>query len=501
MDIVVVGSGFAGLGMGIRLRRAGRHDFLILEQASSLGGTWRDNVYPGCACDVPSPLYSYSFAQNPRWSRLFSPQPEILGYLADTARREGLEPHLRYDATVTAATYDAIAQVWRVDVNGAASYTCRALVLGVGALHVPQVPALSRLADYRGTTFHSSAWRHDEDLTGKRVAVVGTGASAVQIVPEIARVAGHLDVYQRTPAWILPKPDRRIGVDEQRLYQRYPLAQRALRDLLYWVLEVRGMGFTVSPRLASTLAGVSRRHLARQVPDHELRDKLTPHYQIGCKRLLISSHFYPALQRPNVDLVTDTIDGFTPTGLRTIEGTERPADTVVFATGFNLQANLECIRVTGIDGHTLEEVWAEQGVNAHLGLMVSGFPNLFMLLGPNTGLGHNSVVFMIEAQIGFVLRALAALDSAGARRLDIRADAQRRSVRKVQDRLTGTVWQSGCRSWYLDASGRNYAIWPRTSLHYWLALRRLERRDYEFASAPAGYAQQIEELETQGVVG
>ena len=480
-DVVVIGAGFAGLGMAIQLCRAGRTDFVVLERAGDLGGTWRDNTYPGCACDVPSHLYSYSFAPNPGWSRMFAPQPEIHGYLRDCARRFGVEPHLRLRRTVSAAVYDEAAGEWEVHVQGgpdAEVVRCRVLVSAIGALQTPLMPDLPGLDTFTGRAFHSARWPHDEDLAGRRVAVIGTGASAVQIVPEIARQAAHLDVYQRTPAWIVPRPDASISRSTRHRYARHPLAQRLVRGILYWVLEGRGVGFTLSPRLTGPMARTARRHLHRQVADPELRARLTPTYRIGCKRVLISSAFYPALQRPHVELVVDGIDAFTATGIRDRSGIERPVDTVVFATGFDLTAHLRRLRLVGREGRTLEEVWAEEGANAHLGIMVAGFPNLFLLLGPNTGLGHNSVLCMIEAQIAFVLQALRTLDRRGARQLDVRPAAQTRSVRRVRRRLTGSVWQSGCRSWYLDEHGRNTAMWPGPTPRYWLATRRLRRRDY-----------------------
>ncbi|MDX6296583.1 MAG: hypothetical protein QOI51_440 [Nocardioidaceae bacterium] len=475
---MIIGSGFSGLGMAIRLKQAGRHDFVILEKAEDLGGTWRDNTYPGCACDIPSYLYSFSFAQNPRWSRMFSPQPEIFDYLKDCVRRHGLEPHLRYGARVVRALFDQTSGEWEVEVEGSESLLGRVLVAGVGALHLPRTPDLPGRETFAGSTFHSAAWRHDRDLSGQRVAVVGTGASAVQVVPAIAERVAHLDVYQRTPAWVIPKPDRPINRSERRLYERHPFAQRVMRDLVYWNLEACGAGFTVSPKLQPMAERVSRRHLEKQVPDPGLRARLTPDYQMGCKRVLPSSAFYPALQRPQVDLVTEGISCLTRGGIRDIEGTERAADTIVFATGFDVRANLRQIEIIGSGGASLEAIWDREGLNAHLGIMVSGFPNLFLLLGPNTGLGHSSVVFMIEAQVAFVLRALRLLDESGGRQIDVHAGAQRRSVRAVQKRLAGTVWQSGCRSWYLDESGRNDTIWPRSTVHYWLAVRLMRRRDY-----------------------
>jgi len=486
VDIVIVGSGFAGLGMGIRLKQASRDDFLIVEQADDLGGTWRDNTYPGCVCDVPSYLYSFSFAQNPKWSRMFSPQPEIWDYLRDCTKRYGLGPHIRYGSTVTSAVWDESMSRWEVGVEGSESLSCRVLVTGVGALHLPKTPDLPGAETFSGTTFHSARWRHDQDLTGKRVAIVGTGASAIQLVPALAEHVAHLDVYQRTPAWVVPRPDRKIARKEQSLYERHPGVQRVVRDLFYWLLEVRGAGFTISPKLSRIQERTSRRHLENQVKDPALRAKLTPDYQIGCKRVLLSSDFYPAMQRPNVELVTNEIDRLTPRGVVDITGMERETDTVILATGFDVAGNVQRMNIVGRGGVILDEIWAAEGVNAHLGIMAAGFPNLFMLLGPNTGLGHTSVVFMIESQISFVLKALRLLDASGRPEIDVRPAAQRRSVQAVQDQLVGTVWQSGCRSWYLDDNGRNFAIWPKSTMRYWLKTRRLRLGDYTLTTSGAG---------------
>ncbi|MEJ7630024.1 MAG: NAD(P)/FAD-dependent oxidoreductase [Nocardioidaceae bacterium] len=492
VDIVIIGSGFAGLGMAIRLRQEGRDDFIILERAADLGGTWRDNSYPGCACDIPSYLYSYSFAQNPRWTRMFSPQREIWDYLRDCSKRYGLGPHLEYGAEVTSATWDEAAGRWLLEVMGSRPISCRVLVSGIGALHVPKIPEIAGLGSFSGTTFHSATWRHDLDLTGQRVAVVGTGASGVQVVPAIADRVKHLDVYQRTPAWILPRPDRAIRAAEHERFRRHPAALRLARNRVYWSLEARGVGFTVSARLQPVAERMARRYLERKVQDADLRARLTPTYEFGCKRALLSSDFYPAVQKPNVALVTSGIGCFTPRGIVDTSGVERPVDTVVLATGFDVSANVKHMDIVGRDGVVLNETWAH-GVNAHLGIMVSGFPNLFLLLGPNTGLGHSSVVFMIESQISFVLSALRLLDGVGARAVDVRPEAQEQSVQAVQDDLVGTVWQSGCRSWYLDDTGRNISIWPRSTVRYWLRTRRLRRRDYRLDPGRSQPNRQIRE--------
>jgi cation diffusion facilitator CzcD-associated flavoprotein CzcO len=484
VDVAVIGSGFSGICIGIRLKQAGRDDFVILEKASDLGGTWRDNTYPGCACDVPSHLYSFSFEPNPHWTRMFSAQDEIWAYQRHCVDVYRLAAHLRFGAEVTGARFDEARRRWQVEVNGGETIDCRVLVAGVGALHHPQIPDLPGLDTFEGTVFHSARWRHDHSLEGRKVAAIGTGASAVQFVPQIAPAVAHLDVYQRTPAWITPRPDAPITPDRRRLYARRPMAQRATRNLIYWALEVRGLGFTASPKAMRLLEKQARSHLARQIRDPDLRGRLTPHYQIGCKRILLSDDFYPALTRDNVALVTDPIKEVTPHGIRTADGTQRDADTIVFGTGFDVGANLTRLRLVGRGGLSLSDVWGRTGVGAHLGIAVTGFPNLFLMLGPNTGLGHTSVVFMIESQAHFVLRALDVLDSSGAATIEVRPQVQRQFVDQVQTRLQGTVWQSGCKSWYLDEDGRNYKMWPYFTWRYWLETRRPKPDDFAL-DAPA----------------
>jgi cation diffusion facilitator CzcD-associated flavoprotein CzcO len=488
-DVVVVGSGFSGICTAIQLKRAGRHDFVIVEKADDIGGTWRDNTYPGCACDVPSHLYSFSFEPNPYWSRMFPSQEEIGAYLRHCVDAYGLAPHLRFGAEVTGARFDEDSGRWQVAVNGVEALDCRILVAGVGALHHPKVPDLPGLASFAGTSFHSARWRHDHELTGRRVAVLGTGASSVQFVPRIAPHVARLDLYQRTPAWVTPKRDPAIGADRQRLYAHHPAAQRTVRSVLYWALEARGIGFTTTPKAMRLLEREARTHLRRQVADPELRARLTPSYQIGCKRILLSDDFYPSLQQDNVHLVTDPIAEVTPEGIRTVNGTRRDVDTIIFGTGFDVSANLVCLDLVGREGRSLRDVWVEEGVGAHLGITVSGFPNLFLLLGPNTGLGHTSVLFMIEAQARYVARALDLMDASAASTIDVRAETQRRFVNRVQSRLSRTVWQSGCRSWYLDENGRNFSIWPHASWRYWLQTRRPRREDFVLDLCRSGSSQ------------
>jgi cation diffusion facilitator CzcD-associated flavoprotein CzcO len=475
-DVVVVGSGFAGICMGIKLKESGRDDFVILEEADDLGGTWRDNTYPGAACDVQSHLYSYSFAPNPNWTRMFSPQQEIWDYLRACADRYGVSPHIRFHRRVTAATYDDDAQVWRIDVDGVETYTADALVMGVGALHQPRTPTLPGADTFAGVAFHSAVWRHDVDLTGKRVAVVGTGASTIQFVPEIADRAGHVDVYQRTAPWVVPRGDRPITDRERSVFSRLPLAQRAARNLVYWGREALVLGFAMTPRLMKGAELVARRHIARQVTDPDLAAQVTPDYQIGCKRVLISNDWYPTLQRPDVDLVTAAVVGISEHGVVAADGSSRPADVIIYGTGFNVSANLTHLAITGRSGRSLSSEWQRRGHNAYLGITMHGFPNLFLLVGPNTGLGHSSMIFMIETQVAHVMQALDLLDQAGY--VEVRDDVQRAFVSEVRGALDHTVWSTGCSSWYLDAQGRNVAIWPGFTWRYWLRTRRLRRGDY-----------------------
>ena len=481
-EVAIIGSGFAGLCMGIKLRQAGCEDFVILEKADRLGGTWRDNTYPGCACDVPSYLYSFSFEQNPNWTRMFAPWDEILAYLEHCAAKYGIADKIRYGAEVTEAAFDESTGRWTVLVNGSETIDARALVAGVGNLHQPKFPDLPGLDSFAGRTFHSSQWDHDQDLTGRHVAVIGTGASAIQFVPRIAEQVDHLDVFQRTPPWITPKPDRAIGPRERTLHARFPAGQRAIRNLIYWGLEARGLGFTGNAKLMKGLELQAKRHLRKQVTDPVLRAKLTPAYQVGCKRLLQSNDYYPAFARDNVDLVTTPITRVTPTGVITADGVEHECDTIVLGTGFEISGNLTRIGLLGRDGVDLADAWKRDGIGAHLGIAVAGYPNLFLLVGPNTALGHSSMVFMIEAQVRYVMQALDLLRQRTGSYVEVREEAQDRFVSEVQDQLGETVWQSGCNSWYLDAQGRNSTIWPEFTVSYWRRTRRLDPADFVVVS-------------------
>ena len=475
--IVIVGSGFAGLGMAIGLKRAGIEDFVVLERADDLGGTWRDNTYPGCACDIPSNLYSFSFAPNPDWTRLFSGQPEILAYLHGCAERYRITPHLRYGHELLEARWDSPTSRWHLETSRGA-ITAQVLIAATGPLSEPARPALPGLDSFAGTVFHSAGWDHGHDLTGRRVAVVGTGASSIQFVPRIAAQVGQLYVFQRTAPWIVPRPDRAVTPTEARLFRVAPGAQAARRAASYAIRELTGFGLRGNPRLLARMSKLAAAHLAGQVADPVLRARLTPDYTIGCKRILISSDFYPALQRDNVELATSRIARVRPDAVVTDDGTERPVDTVILATGFHVADKPAGRRLRGRDGRLMSAVWAGSA-QAYLGTTVAGFPNLFLLVGPNTGLGHNSIVYMIESQIAYVLAGLRAMARAGVSVVEVRPEVQDAFNRRMQDDMAGTVWTAGgCASWYLDSGGRNTTLWPRSTWAFRRATRRFRLADY-----------------------
>ena len=480
--IVIIGTGFAGLGMAIRLKQEGIDDFVVLEKADDVGGTWRENTYPGVQCDVPSHLYSFSFAPNPDWTRTFPLGDEIRAYLRDCATRFGVMPHIRFGQEVRDAEWDEDTQRWTIECSDE-TLTAQVLVAGTGPLHKPSIPDIPGLDSFEGRAFHSAQWDHGHDLTGERVAVVGTGASAIQVIPYIQREVRRLSVFQRTPPWVVPHNDRPITPVEKRLYKALPLAQLAMRAGIYWARESFALGF-VDKRFAKLPERLALRHIDKQVPDPELRRKVTPNYTIGCKRVLISNDYYPALMQPDVELVTDGIAEIRPHAVVTADGAEREVDTIIFGTGFHVTDPPSAEVVRGRDGRTLAETW-NGSMQAHRGTTIAGFPNLFFLVGPNTGLGHNSIVFMIESQLNYVLDALRTMDARGAASVDVRPEAQAAYNERIQGQLRNTVWNSGgCSSWYLDASGRNTTLWPGFTWPFRRLLRHFDAEHYELR-APA----------------
>ena len=423
---MIVGAGFSGIGAAIRLRQEGIEDFVVLERADEVGGTWEANTYPGCRCDVPSHLYSYSFAPNPDWSEMYSPQAEIWQYLIDTTDRFGIRPKIRFGWTLATAEWDEERGLWRLRSDEGEEITARVVISAVGGLVDPRYPDIPGIESFEGEAMHSARWNHDYDVTGKRVAVIGTGASGIQIVPEIAPKVAHLHVFQRTAAWVMPHRNRPITRFERRLFRRFPALQRLRRGLIYASHEPLAIGMTLRPRLLNVLKRVGLKHLEKQVPDPELRRKLTPTFVPGCKRLLPTNDFYPALMRDNVELVTDPIAAVTPKGIRTADGTEHELDAIVFATGYEVHDRQGPEGVRGRDGHSIREVWEQGGTRAHRGTTIAGFPNHFTLLGPNTGGGHQSIVYMIESQINYVLSALRLMERRGLESVEVRPEAHGR---------------------------------------------------------------------------
>jgi cation diffusion facilitator CzcD-associated flavoprotein CzcO len=475
-QIAIIGSGFGGLGAAIRLRQRGFTDFRIFERAADVGGTWRDNTYPGCACDVQSHVYSFSFAPNPDWSRSYSRQPEIWEYLRRCARDFGVLPHVRFRREVREAVWDERVQVWRIETSRG-TYTARVLVLASGALSEPALPALPGLDTFEGKAFHSARWDHTYDLKGRRVAVVGTGASAVQFVPEIQPLVSKLYVFQRTPPWVMPRTDRALGPGERRLFRRFPAAQRAARYTLYLLRELLVLGFRHIP-LSKLVERLALRHLERSVPDPALRARLTPDYAIGCKRILVSNDYLPALARPNVELVTCAVSEVREHSVVGADGVEREVDAIIYGTGFRVTDPPLAGHVRGRGGRSLAEVWAGSP-RAHAGTTVAGFPNLFILMGPNTGLGHNSVLIMLEAQIEHLLSALEHMRERGAAAIEPRPEAQAAYVEELERRMEGTVWTAGgCASWYLDRTGRNSTLWPDSTWRFRRRVARLDPAEY-----------------------
>ncbi|MEV6830555.1 NAD(P)/FAD-dependent oxidoreductase [Amycolatopsis sp. NPDC051102] len=480
--VVIVGTGFSGLGQAIQLEKAGIRDYVILEKATEVGGTWRDNSYPGCACDVQSHMYSFSYEQNPGWSRSFSPQPEIFDYLKGVADKYRLREKIRFGVELTGAHWDERERRWTATTKDGREFVAQFLVSGVGGLHIPQIPELPGIENFQGQTWHSARWNHEYDLRGKKVAVVGTGASAVQFVPKIAPDVAELTLFQRTPPWIMPKPDHAMPSWAQTLFKRVPGTQRLYRNALYWLLEARAIGFNGHPAIMKAGELIAKRNIAKGIKDPALRKKVTPDYTMGCKRVLISNDYYPALARPNVDVNTSGIKEVKAHSIVDSAGVEHEVDAIIYGTGFKVTDALEYLDITGVDGRSLAKEWAAEGMRTHKGITVSGYPNLFFLLGPNTALGHNSVVFMIESQSRYVVDAIKLADSRGAAALDVRPGVQDEFQQEIQDKLVKGVWtQGGCKSWYLDAQGVNRTIWPGFTWRYWLETRKVDPADYELS--------------------
>jgi len=482
IKLLIVGAGFAGLGLAVRLSQSGQHDWLILEKGEDIGGTWRVNHYPGAACDVPSHLYSFSFAPNPDWLHKFARQEEIYAYQQRLVKQFGLGERIRCNFEVQSAEFDEKERLWRVTCTNGEQFFAQFLVTASGQLSLPKWPDLSGLSDFAGEAFHTACWRQDVPLNGKRVAVIGSGASAVQLMPQVAKQAGKLALFQRSAPYVLPKPDRRYHAWEQALWRRFPFTQNFARWLQYLEHEARVPAFSHLPILMKVPQWQFHRYLAKQVPNPELRKKLTPHYSMGCKRILLANDYYPALQRDNVEVIDTPITQIGREGVCTQDGQLFAADVLIFATGFAATDFLAPMHIVGRNGAVLSERW-KNGAQAYLGLTVNGFPNLFTLLGPNTALGHSSMLYMMESQFNYVLDALKQMQQHRLQTLEIKAQPQRLFNQKLARRLKDTVWGQGCHSWYKTEDGSNPTVWPGFTFSYRRLTRRFNAKDCELSPA------------------
>ncbi|MGC5247976.1 flavin-containing monooxygenase [Gordonia sp. DT219] len=489
VEIAIVGAGFSGLGAAIALARTGVGDYVILDRGRDFGGTWRDNTYPGAACDVASNLYSYSFAPNPRWSRSYSHQPEIHRYINAVADEYDVRPKARFDTEVIEARWDEDAARWVVDTltdGDENTYRARHLVGAVGPLCEPNLPDIDGIDSFGGTIMHSARWNDEVDVTGKRVAVIGTGASAIQIVPELAAIAGHLDVYQRTAPWIVPRTERPYTRAEHWMYKHLPAVQTASRAGIYAFNEFVAFGMTYSPAALKPVEILARANIFRGVRDPQLRARVTPHFQIGCKRILRSNAWYPALDRDNVDVITDPIERITETGIVTADGTAHDVDILVVATGFHVTDSPVFSRIAGVGGRSLAQVWGETGMQGYKGSFVHGFPNMMLMIGPSTGLGHTSMVYMIESQLNYLADYIATARARNAQRVEVTAQAQDRYNSGIQHKLRNSVWvNGGCASWYKDAKGNITTLWPGFTFDFRRETKKFDTAAYDIVGADA----------------
>ena len=481
----IIGAGFGGIGAAMRLKDSGDSDFLVFERATDIGGTWQANTYPGAQCDIPSVLYSYSFAPNPDWTRLYPLQRELKSYIERCVEDSGVRPHIRLGHEVTDASWDDLAQVWRIAAGGH-QFTATVLIVATGPFSEPSIPDLPGLENFSGPAFHSAQWRHDIDLRGKAVGVIGTGASAVQFIPQIQPDVAKLVVFQRTPTWILPHPDRPVGSAVRSVFRTAPLVQRLARSAVSLVQEAMVPGLVHLPALLQPMAAAGMWHLRRQVRDENLREKLTPQYAFGCKRPTFSNTYYPALAADNTVVETAAIRRVTADGIETAEGNKHRLDAIVFGTGFKLAHNEGFTRIHGRDGRSLAEVWAGGEMKAHLGTVIPGFPNLFMILGPNSVV-YTSQIVTIEAQLDFALDAIAQMRRRQIRSIDVSDETLDNFVEHVDRRLADSVWNSGgCQSYYLSPSGRNYTFWPGFVFTFRQRMRRIRLAEFDirYATAP-----------------
>lgn len=476
-SVIIVGAGFSGICMGVQLKKEGIHDFIILEGEDGPGGTWRVNTYPGAACDVQSHLYSFSFEPYPEWSRMFGLQDEILSYQEHCFEKYGLYPHARFNVRVVAAVFDDKQACWLVKTSDGSSFLTDFLVSGTGGLSKPSLPQIAGLESFTGSRFHSAQWNHGISLKGKRVAVIGSGASAIQIVPAIADEVAQLYYYQRTPSWVLPKPDREMTGLEKSVFRMLPFTQQMLRGSIYAAMEARAVGFVVSPAIMKVAEMVARAYVRKHVEDPALQEKVIPRYAMGCKRILMSNDYYQALVKDHVEVITDSITAVNATGIETVDGRHREVDVIVFCTGFYAAENILQYEIIGRDGISMAEEWAD-GAEAYLGTTVKHFPNFFTLVGPNTGLGHNSMIYIIESQVHYIMQALKYVRNHQVKSLCVKPEVQEAYNKEIQARLKKSIWNAGCQSWYLTKDGKNTTLWPGFTFEYRARTRRFDPDDY-----------------------
>jgi cation diffusion facilitator CzcD-associated flavoprotein CzcO len=482
---LIVGAGFTGLGAAIKLAEAGVDDVVIVERADRVGGTWRDNTYPGITCDIPSLLYSFSFAKNPKWSRAYPSGAEICAHIEEIATAFDLRRKIRFGMEVTGLSFDEAIGVWTATTKQRRRFRARTVVLASGPLTNSSLPEIRGIDSYRGSKILSSRWDHDYDLSGKRVGVIGTGASAIQIVPKLVKQAEFVKVFQRTPGWVLPRLNPPTPPAVQSLFEKVPAAQQLAREALFWGHEASALALVWNSPLTSLVARLGRLHLRYAVKDPWLRRQLTPGFTPGCKRMLISSEYYPALQRKNCKLIDWPIATLSPVGVRTSDGVEHHLDCIVFATGYDVPLHGPPFPVTGLGGRTLAAEWVD-GAQAYKSISAHGYPNLFFMTGPNSGPGHNSLLAYVEGQLGYAVAAITTILGGDVRYLDVRADVQRRYNDDIQRRLKATTWISGCSSWYLTKDGFNAAMYPGFATQYLRQMREFRRRDYHVAKIAVG---------------
>ena len=484
-QVAIIGAGFGGIIAALKLKNSNRGSFIIFEKANEVGGVWRDITYPGCTCDVKSDLYSIASEPNPNWSSSFANQPEIFNYLKNIVQKNDLQKYISYETLITKMKFIEENGCWELTDQHGKNYIVKLVILASGPINQPSIPAFTGHNTFKGKIFHSAEWDSSYDLSGKKAAVIGTGASAIQIIPNIAPVASELFVFQRTPAWVLPRGEVKNSAKKRWLYRNLPVIQKFNRGFIYWSNELVGSAFFGNTFMHKLLRSIASKKLLKEVHDPVIRKGLTPNYKMGCKRILVSDDFYPTFNKPNVHLVSDNIREITPNGIRTSDGRDYEVDAIVFATGFVIADVDNYVKTEGRNGHSLAEYWTRNGTEAYLGLNVCNFPNLLLLLGPNSGLGHTSMVHIMESQINYMIHYLEQIEKNGEKSyLDVKPEVQRAYNNELQKKLKTTVWSSGCNSWYLNKDGKNVSIYPGLAFQYRQKTKKFDVNNYVVGNIP-----------------